>query len=595
MPKKAAVEKDAILKVLCSSKEAILINGNIATPAANVWTELSEQLEYKISAKALYTFDKLNRHNVWSVIGFSDPKTNEDTDSETDSLSPGLKVSHAFQLEVPFEKWKEFVPEDIQYKDKYSPTQKREYTVLKPGSWTHIVNDQIWKRVKSNCTFVFKRAKVHPSATNNYIVINGYCKECRGHLNMKCKREPVINSPMVFKCHISNTDDSKHTGTSKRFLAGQLRVQVAEELCEGRKEAHVWRASQATKLMDFGDPEPSHLPNLATLRKAKQQRKDLELADKNAILSLQLLKHSVPHSGSIRDIGLDKFFCHYWSQTQMHVYKTLSKKPHQTMCFDATGSVVRKLARPNGSSGHIFLYQGVLTGHNSSSVPVVQMLSERHDTNAITQWLTEWIRAGAPIPKEAVSDFSLALLGALVKAFTPHPDLKSYINECFGVLLGKQSAKLPSCFVRVDVAHCIKMICQWDSLKNKTHRIKDFFVRSIVQLLKSQSLNHAKELIRAITIVALSEAEGNDSSGAPLTSEMCKNYLKAQIAEESVFIPEEVEGEKLEEANLCNEILTDLRQWVTEICDESKSLAMADGDRDNMHYLPDIIPHIIRL
>ncbi|KAF5906224.1 Uncharacterized protein DAT39_004016, partial [Clarias magur] len=50
-------------------------------------------------------------------IGFSDPKTNEDTDSETDSLSPGLKASHAFQLEVPFEKWKEFVPEDIQYKD----------------------------------------------------------------------------------------------------------------------------------------------------------------------------------------------------------------------------------------------------------------------------------------------------------------------------------------------------------------------------------------------------------------------------------------------------------------------------------------------
>ncbi len=72
------------------------------------------------------------------------------------------------------------------------------------------------------------------------------------------------------------------------------------------------------------------------------------------------------------------------------------------------------------------------------------------------------LRAGAPTPKEVVSDFSLALLGALVKAFTPHPDLKTYINVCCGVLLGKQSAKVPPCFVRVDVAHCIKMICQWD-------------------------------------------------------------------------------------------------------------------------------------
>ncbi len=68
-------------------------------------------------------------------------------------------------------------------------------------------------------------------------------------------------------------------------------------------ESHVWRASEATKLMDFGDPEPSHLPNLATLRKAKQERNALELGDKDPILALQMLKYSAPHSGSIKDIG----------------------------------------------------------------------------------------------------------------------------------------------------------------------------------------------------------------------------------------------------------------------------------------------------
>lgn len=96
------------------------------------------------------------------------------------------------------------------------------------------------------------------------------------------------------------------------------------------------------------------------------------------------------------------------------------------MSFDATGSVVRKLQRPNGKSGHIFLYQGILAGDECSSVPEVQMLSERHNVNAITHWLTEWIYASAPTPKEFVSDFSLALLGALVKAFTPHPPHSSY-------------------------------------------------------------------------------------------------------------------------------------------------------------------------
>ncbi len=147
----------------------------------------------------------------------------------------------------------------------------------------------------------------------------------------------------------------------------------------------------------------------------------------------------------------------------------------------------------------------------------------------------------------------------MVKAFTPHPDLKTYINVCCGVLLGKQSAKVPPCFVRVDVAHCIKMICQWDCLKKKTHRIKDFFVRSMAQLLKSQSMDDAKELLHSITIVALSEAEGNDSSGVPLISERCNKYLKARIAEESVFIPD-VEGEDLEKADQTQWAVTKRRQ-----------------------------------
>lgn len=149
-------------------------------------------------------------------------------------------------------------------------------------------------------------------------------------------------------------------------------------------------------------------------------------------------------------------------KTQMHVYKTLSKKSPPTVCFDATGLVVKKLLRSNGKSGLIFLYQGILTENNCPGIPVVQMLSEKHDVNAIANWLTEWIHAGVPVPKEAVSDFTLAILGALVKVFTPHPDLKSYLNECFHVLLGTQTAKLLPCFIRVDVVRCIKMICQWD-------------------------------------------------------------------------------------------------------------------------------------
>ncbi|CAL8258223.1 unnamed protein product [Arctogadus glacialis] len=36
--------------------------------------------------------------------------------------------------------------------------------------------------------------------------------------------------------------------------------------------------------------------------------------------------------------------------------------------------------------------------------------------------------------KKLVCDFSLALLGGVVKAFTLQPDLKTYIDQCFGCL-----------------------------------------------------------------------------------------------------------------------------------------------------------------
>lgn len=70
--------------------------------------------------------------------------------------------------------------------------------------------------------------------------------------------------------------------------------------------------------------------------------------------------------------------------------------------------------------------------------------------------------------------------------------------------------------------------------------------------------------------------------------------LKAQIAQDSIIIPDE-QTEESERVESVDEIQTDLRQWVTEICEESRSLAAANGGRDNIHFLLEIIPHIIRL
>lgn len=271
-----------------------------------------------------------------------------------------------------------------------------------------------------------------------------------------------------------------------------------------------------------------------------------------------------------------------------------SKYPGSFVSFDATGTVVKRLRRPCGNSGHVFLYQGVLCSQGEH-IPVVQMLSESHTINSIANWLTEWQRAGAAVPKEVVCDFSLALLGALVKAFTPYPDLKTYINLCFGVLARKpEDPKLPPCFIRVDVAHCIKLISRWECLRQRGNRVREFYLRAMAQLLQSDTLEDARELIHSIAVVAFSESEGNDDKGFPVVSETCKTHLKRRFSD--VVLPCASEDDHLTEVTGIEETLhTDLKTWVTEICEESKMKAAHHGDRDNLHFLPEIVPNIIRM
>ncbi len=188
---------------------------------------------------------------------------------------PDQKIAGLLILKFHFRNGLNLCLKQFNTKTRSLKHKKREYTILKPGIWTHVINHHIWQEVKSPCTFAFKRAKVYPSATEKYIEIRGKCKECHGHIHIKCDREPEMNSPMMLKCFIKNTDDSLHTGCSKRPMSGNLRVQISKELCEGRMESQVWRASEATKLMDLGDPEPSYLPNLATPAQSKAREKCL--------------------------------------------------------------------------------------------------------------------------------------------------------------------------------------------------------------------------------------------------------------------------------------------------------------------------------
>lgn len=132
--------------------------------------------------------------------------------------------------------------------------------------------------------------------------------------------------------------------------------------------------------MEFGDPEPAHLPKNRTLSKAKQEREkiNLELAASDPLQNLQYMKYN-RYAGQIHAIGLDPFYVHYWTPEQAAIFVQNSK----CFCIDGIGSLMKKLRKPSGElSSHIYLYQ-IVTKTNTSYIPVFQMLSASQNTNTI--------------------------------------------------------------------------------------------------------------------------------------------------------------------------------------------------------------------
>lgn len=217
------------------------------------------------------------------------------------------------------------------------------------------------------------------------------------------------------------------------------------------KKAILWRREE-TEEMEYGDPEPNHLYSGNVLRKARQEAKDKELGVhqiQDPIKSIHNLKYNVQYVGIIREIGLHKFYCMYWSPLQIDFYKDIVKL-NNFISIDATGSVVQKIHRQNQKSGAIFLYQAVGSGV-SEIVPLFQMLSEKHDANIIRYWLGEWLRFGGTVSHEIITDFSFALLNAVASAFN-NCTLSDYIKLCLKCLNYEKDVKTitPKCFIRLD-------------------------------------------------------------------------------------------------------------------------------------------------
>ncbi|CAI6376002.1 unnamed protein product [Macrosiphum euphorbiae] len=250
----------------------------------------------------------------------------------------------------------------------------------------------------------------------------------------------------------------------------------------------------------------------------------LGIEGNDPIHSIISLKHEVEHNGSIYNIGCDPFYVHYWLPIQEHIIQSKQYNKWKTICVDATGSLVLPIIRTKNKiqSAHIFLYQ-IITVVDGKTIPISQQLSEKQDMLTIYYWMANWMNTGVTLPDECVSDYSKALLGAITRIFCNRRSLQDYINTCFIYLTGDEN-QLPECYVRIDVAHMVHIVCRWKCLSLRKP-VKDFYVRTIGLLIKLNNIDDFKKTLEIIIVIACSETDGDNVNKLSTPSENARKHL----------------------------------------------------------------------
>lgn len=282
------------------------------------------------------------------------------------------------------------------------------------------------------------------------------------------------------------------------------------------------RAEEANKRINItGDPEPPTLYSAAVYRQAKYEAARDEYLDPDPLKALEILASS-QYVSEIVNLSIKPFYIQYWTNTQLQIFKKYSNVDNSFITIDASGKFVHRLKKMfNVPCGPIFLYQVELKC-DAGQISIAQMLSESHDTNNIQYFLLNFKQKAARSPREIVMDMSKALLNGVTRAFTSFNYIEEYAEACHGT-------DVPDVFIRLDVAHFMKLYATFFKKHAKQTKIKRFYLAVIGQIVMCRNISDAEILLRSVFILCFSESDGLLSDGSDSLCEKAKKYLRCVI------------------------------------------------------------------
>lgn len=112
----------------------------------------------------------------------SDNESSNSLKSSISNSSVNIKKNvKCFNLEISYRKCIKMKPITIMYG---KTKKKKAYTILNPGVWANIINDEFLKNYKMPCTYIYKRCRVYNSSSSKYfLTFQGKCKDCGVNLH----------------------------------------------------------------------------------------------------------------------------------------------------------------------------------------------------------------------------------------------------------------------------------------------------------------------------------------------------------------------------------------------------------------------------
>lgn len=232
------IPHETLFCVLKKYKTDIFENGLLRGLSHDIWSTLSKELKNKIPKKHIYIYVLQNRHNFQTnlkkLLGIKvsdedqDDEVNRASSNSDDTDENTQKGKKKFILFIPYDKYTEFKPNMIQYKDN---SGIRSYNVLKQNAWSDIINDSFLSVYKLPCNFVYKRCKVRMSSDSQYFLhFEAKCKDCNNDLQGFSYNEPTNGQTLELEILTTDTQGQSFEHTSKRQLKGDKRKLVGSQL-----------------------------------------------------------------------------------------------------------------------------------------------------------------------------------------------------------------------------------------------------------------------------------------------------------------------------------------------------------------------------